>query len=106
LEFARKEVDRLADASRFMEMSEIRNSGIRRTFDNMISKVQPDTWDRSGTVPIPMACASELSPRVTGCEGWSGWYVRNQDQCGTICDDAPESMISVLLLLSFCSDEE
>ena len=54
----------------------------------------------SGTVPIHMAMGFELSPRVIGRGGCSGRYVRNQERCGMMCDDAPELMIRIFLPLS------
>ena len=39
----------------------------------------PEALEMSGTVPIPMAMVFELSPRVTGRGGCSGWYVQTQE---------------------------
>ena len=60
----------------------------------------------SGTFPIPIAYASELSPRVTGRGGFRVQKVLNQDQWGTMCDDDPESMIRVFFSFLACSDDK
>ena len=73
-------------------------SGTKSTFERMNSLVAPPTRVRRVMVPSPVASTLELSPRVTGLDGLSGWYVVNHIRLQAMCDVALESMMMSLFL--------